>query len=92
MSIGIEKKSDETRENEIVNIVQSSQNTRKELISSFIDTKLQRKIINDRLDVISFSTDALVNSYSEELTLLENILETETSLLHGYFLYLHQNS
>ncbi len=91
MSIGIEKKSDETRENEIVNIVQSSQNTRKELISSFIDTKLQRKIINDRLDVISFSTDALVNSYSEELTLLENILETETSLLHGYFLYLHQN-
>ena len=35
MSIGIEKKSDDTRENEIVNIVQSSQNTREELISSF---------------------------------------------------------
>ena len=91
MSIGIEKKNDETKENEIVNIIKSSQNTRKELSSSFADTKVQRKIVNDRLDVISFSTDALVNSYTEELNLLENILETETSLLHGYFMYLHQN-
>ena len=91
MSIGIEKKSDDTRENEIVNIVQSSQNTREELISSFSDTKVQRKIINDRLDVVSFSTDSLVNSYTEELSLLETILETEINLLHGYFLYLHQN-
>ena len=91
MNIGIEKKSDDTKENEIVNIVQSSQNTRKELVSSFTDTKLQRRIINDRLDVVSFSTDALVNSYTEELSLLETILETETNLLHGYFMYLHQN-
>ena len=91
MNIGIEKKSDDTKENEIVNIVQSSQNTRGELVSSFTDTKLQRKIINDRLDVVSFSTDALVNSYTEELSLLETILETETNLLHGYFMYLHQN-
>ncbi len=91
MSIGIEKKNDENRENEVVNIVQSSQNTREELISSFKDTQLQRKIVSDRLDVISFSPDALVNSYNEELNLLENILETETSLLHGYFMYLHQN-
>ncbi len=91
MSIGIEKKADDTKENEIVNIVQSSQNTRKELISSFEDTKLQRKIINDRLDVVSFSTDSLVNSYTEELSLLETILETELNLLHGYLMYLHQN-
>ena len=91
LSIGIEKKNDENRENEVVNIVQSSQNTREELISSFKDTQLQRKIVSDRLDVISFSPDALVNSYNEELNLLENILETETSLLHGYFMYLHQN-
>ena len=40
MSIGIETKKDETKENEIVNIVQSSQNTRRELFSSFVDTKL----------------------------------------------------
>ena len=91
MNIGIEKKTDDTKENEIVNIIQSSQNTRKELMNSFADTKLQRKIINDRLDVVSFSTDSLVNSYTEELSLLETILETETNLLHGYLMYLHQN-
>ena len=91
MYIGIEKKNDETKENEVVNIVQSSQNTRKELVSSFADTKIQRKIVSDRLDVISFSPDTLVNSYMEELSLLENILEKEVSLLHGYFMYLHQN-
>jgi len=91
MSIGITKKEDETKENEIVNIIQSSQNTRKVLSSSFEDTKIQRKIISDRLDVISFATDSLVNSYTEELSLLETILEAEISLLHGYFMYLHQN-
>ena len=58
MNIDIEKKTDDTKENEIVNIIQSSQNTRKELMDSFADTKLQRKIINDRLDVVSFSTDS----------------------------------
>lgn len=91
MSIGVEKKNDEVRENEIVNIVASSQNTRAELLSSYKDTKFQRKIISERLDVISFSADSLVNSYNEELSLLETILDTEISLLHGYFLYLHQN-
>ncbi len=91
MNIDIEKKTDDTKENEIVNIIQSSQNTRRELMDSFADTKLQRKIINDRLDVVSFSTDSLVNSYTEELSLLETILETETNLLHGYLMYLHQN-
>jgi len=91
MSIGVEKKNDEAKENEIVNIIASSQNTRAELLSSYQDTKFQRKIISDRLDVINFSADSLVNSYTEELSLLENILETEINLLHGYFLYLHQN-
>tara|TARA_B100000579_G_scaffold420427_1_gene420147 strand:- start:6102 stop:7445 length:1344 start_codon:yes stop_codon:yes gene_type:complete len=91
MSIGIEKKADEVRENEIVNVIESSQTTRNELIASFQDTKRQRNIIIDRLDVTNFSADALVNSYTEEIALLENILDAEMSLLHGYFLYLHQN-
>lgn len=91
MSIGVEKKNDEVKENEIVNIVASAQNTRSELLSSYEDTKFQRKIIIDRLDVISFSAESLVNSSIEELSLLESILETEINLLHGYFLYLHQN-
>ena len=91
MAIGIEKKTDEARETEIVNIVESAHKVRLELYKSFTDTKTQREIIVDRLDVTNFSADALVNSYTEELSLLRNLIETEVSLLHGYFLFLHQN-
>ncbi len=91
MSIGIEQKLDDVKENEIVNIIESSQNTRVELYTSFLDTINQRKIVNDRIDVVSFSAEALVNSYIEEISLLENIIDTEINLLHGYFMYLHQN-
>ncbi len=91
MSIGIEKKADEARESELVNIVENSQAIRDDLINSFSDTKYQRKIVSDRLDVVSFSADALVNSYTEELSMLESILNTEEQLLQGYFMYLHQN-
>ena len=90
-SIDIERKADEVKENELVNVVISSLNTRNEYYRSYLDTKEQRKIIGDRLDVVSFSTDALANSYIEELSLLENVLETEITLLHGYFMFLHQN-
>jgi hypothetical protein len=91
MTIGIEKKADEAKESELVNIVENSQSIREDLIKSFSDTKYQREIISDRLDVVSFSADALVNSYTEELSMLESILNTEQQLLQGYFMYLHQN-
>tara|TARA_B100000212_G_C27369233_1_gene531806 strand:+ start:946 stop:2307 length:1362 start_codon:yes stop_codon:yes gene_type:complete len=91
MTIGIEKKADEAKESELVNIVENSQSIREDLIKSFNDTKYQREIISDRLDVVSFSADALVNSYTEELSMLESILNTEQQLLQGYFMYLHQN-
>ena len=61
------------------------------IISQPVLRYFRRKIIGDRLDVVSFSTDALANSYIEELSLLENVLETEITLLHGYFMFLHQN-
>ncbi len=91
MSIDIERKADEVRENELVNLVISALNTRNEYYNSYLDTKEQRKIIGDRLDVVSFSTDALANSFIEELSLLENVIDTEITLLHGYFMFLHQN-
>ena len=42
-------------------------------------------------DVVNFSTDALVNSFIEELSILQTLLDTEITLIHGYFMYLHQN-
>ena len=91
ISIDIERKSDDVAENEIVNIVQSSANTRNEIFESFIDTKNQRRIIKNRLDSTSFSPDNYVNSVLEEINLLEKSLSIEINLLHGYFKYLHQN-
>ena len=91
MSIDIEKKTDEVSETEIINMVEGSHNTRKEFYLTYIDTKRQREIIGDRIDVTSFSTESYANSYLEEIFLLEKLINAEISMLHGYFLYLHQN-
>lgn len=91
VSIDIERKQDDVKESDIVNIVQSSANTRNEILDSYRDTKNQRRIIKNRLDSTSFSAESYVNSVLEELNLLEKFLSVETNLLHGYFKYLHQN-
>ena len=91
VSIDIERKEDDVVENEIVNIVESSANTRGEILESYRDTKNQRRIIRNRLDSTSFSPESYVNSVLEELNLLEKLLSVEINLLHGYFKYLHQN-
>ena len=75
----------------IVNIVQSAINTRSEIFSSFQDTQNQRRIIKNRLDSTAFSAESYVNSGLEEINLLEEFLDVEIRLLHGYFAYLHQN-
>ena len=91
MNIDIERKADEVGETEIVNIVQSAINTRSEIFSSFKDTQNQRRIIKNRLDSTAFSAESYVNSGLEEINLLEEFLDVEIRLLHGYFTYLHQN-
>ena len=91
MSIDMMRKEDETSETELVNIVKSAINTREEIYLSFLDTQNQRRIIRDRLDSTNFSTEAFVDSGLKELLLLERFLTTEISMLHGYFMFLHQN-
>ena len=91
INIDVEKKTDDTLETEIVNLVASSINTRREIFNSFNDTKKQSRIIKERLEITDFSADSYVESALEELNQLERFLATESSLLHGYMLYLHQN-
>ena len=91
INIDIQRKDDDVEENDIVNIVQSSANTRNEIFNSFKDTQNQRRIIKDRLDSTSFAPESYVNSVLEEINLLEKTLSVEINLLHGYFKYLHQN-
>ena len=91
MTIDMKKKVDETTETEIVNVVKSSINTREEIYLSFLDTQNQRRIIRNRLDSTSFSSEAFVDSGLKELLLLERFLSTEITMLHGYLMFLHQN-
>ncbi len=90
-NIDIVKKDDDVMENDIVNIVQSSESTRNEIFNSLNDTKNQRRIIKNRLDSTSFSPESYVTSVLEEMNLLEQSLSVEINLLHGYFKFLHQN-
>ena len=91
MSIDVEKKKDDVKENEIVSLMKSSLNTRFEIIEAFEDTKNQRRIIKNRLDSTNFSPEAFVNAGIEEINLFKQALDIEISLVQGYFSYLHQN-
>ena len=89
--IDVERKTDDTLETEIVNVIDSSMTTRKEIFKAYEDTRKQSSIIKERLEITNFSPDAYIDSALEELRQLERFISTETSLLHGYMLYKHQN-
>ena len=91
LSIDIEKKNDDVKENEVVNLVKSAFNTRKEIFSSLNDTKDQRRIIKNRLDSTNFSPENYVTSCLEEINLLDQAISIEISMIEGYLSYLHQN-
>ena len=61
------------------------------MFNSFIDTKTQRKIIKDRLEIVSFAAEAYIDTGLRELILLERLIDTELNLLQGYLMFLNQN-
>ncbi len=91
MYIDIERKKDDGLEAEIINSVIGSQSIRNDVYETFNDTKKQRVIIRDRLEIINFAPEAYVDTGLKELNQLERLLITEINLLDGYFQYLHQN-
>ena len=91
MYIDIERKKDDVKENDSITIIDSSQATRVDVYNSFIDTRAQRRIIKDRLDIINFAAEAYVDSGLKELMQLERLLQNELNILHGYLVYLDHN-
>ena len=79
------------KENDSITIIDSSQATRVDVYNSFIDTRAQRRIIKDRLDIINFAAEAYVDSGLKELMQLERLLQNELNILHGYLVYLDHN-
>ena len=91
MYINIERKLDDGKESELINVIESSLNIREDVYNTFNDTKKQRKIIGDRLEIINFAPEAFVDTGFKELNQLERVLITEINLLDGYMQFLHQN-
>ena len=91
INIDVERKNDAELETEIVNLIDSSFNIRLDIFNSFNDTRKQRQIIKERIEITDFSVDSYIDSGLEELNQLERFLSTEISLLHSYMMYLHQN-
>ena len=91
MYIDIERKIDDGREAEVINVIESSLSIREDVYNTFSDTKKQRGIIEDRLEIINFAPEAYVDTSFKELNQIEIILITEINLLDGYMQFLHQN-
>jgi len=91
MYIDIERKIDDGREAEVINVIESSLSIREDVYNTFSDTKKQRGIIEDRLEIINFAPEAYVDTGFKELNQLEILLITEINLLDGYMQFLHQN-
>lgn len=86
--IDIERKNDEVAETEIINVIHSSQQIREDVFNSYIDTKTQRKIIKDRLEIVSFAAEAYIDSGLRELILLERLISFDSvSCGSGIFLF-----
>ncbi len=91
MYIDIERKIDDGKEAEVINVIESSLSIREDVYNTFSDTKKQRGIIEDRLEIINFAPEAYVDTGFKELNQLEILLITEINLLDGYMQFLHQN-
>ena len=91
MYIDIERKKDDGTEAEVVSAIKASHKTRSDVYDTFSDTKKQRNIIRDRLEIIDFAPEAYIDTGLKELNQLERFLTTEVNLLDGYMQYLHQN-
>ena len=91
MYIDIERKIDDGKEAEVINVIESSLSIREDVYNTFNDTKKQRGIIEDRLEIINFAPEAYVDTGFKELNQLEILLITEINLLDGYMQFLHQN-
>ena len=91
MYVDIERKKDDGIDAEVVSEIKASHKTRNDVYDTFSDTKTQRNIIRDRLEIIDFAPEAYIDTGLKELNQLERFLTTEVNLLDGYMQYLHQN-
>ena len=65
-------------------------NARNQLLQAFNDTKNQRKIIENRINVSGFAATTLVNTAEKEIQQLQTLLTSEYDILLSYLELAHQ--
>ncbi|MDA8893283.1 TolC family protein [Hyphomicrobiales bacterium] len=91
VDIDVERKGNKVTENEIIAIIESSVKAIDKLKEAFKDTKIQRKIIRERILLTGFSPMSLVETAESELSQLQILLETENLLIINFYELLHHN-
>ena len=89
--IDIEKKSSDSRKNELLSTLESSYKALVKLKDAFNDTKKQREIIQQRILLSGFSPVSFLEVCENEINQLKILLETEYDIQSAYYYILHEN-
>lgn len=90
MDVDVDKKVSASIEKEILAKFNSAINARSQLLKAFEDTKSQRKIIENRINVSGFAASTLVNTSEKEIQQLQILLISEYDIISSYFELAHQ--
>ncbi len=90
MDIDVDKKNNASIEKEIQAKFFAAINARNQLLQAFNDTKNQRKIIENRINVSGFAATTLVNTAEKEIQQLQTLLTSEYDILLSYLELAHQ--
>lgn len=90
MNVDVDKKESASIEKEIQASFDASINARNQLLQAFEDTRNQRKIIENRINVSSFAASTLVTTAEKEIQQLQTLLSSEYNIISNYFELAHQ--
>ena len=90
MDIDVDKKNSASIEKEIQAKFFAAINARNQLLQAFNDTRSQRKIIENRINVSGFAATTLVNTAEKEIQQLQTLFSSEYDILLSYLELAHQ--
>lgn len=90
-AIVIAEKDDNIQESSLLSDFNNAINNRYIFAGAYKTTVLQRKTIEDRLELSGFAANALSEVILNEIAQLQTLLENEAFILTNYFSLLHQN-
>ena len=90
-AIIIAEKDDNIQESSLFSDFNNALNNRFIFSGAYKTTVLQRKTIEDRLELSGFAANALSEVILNEIAQLQTLLENEAFILTNYFSLLHQN-